>query len=103
MADRAENLSTAGFNDVAGLFFEIVTERIVAGDEEPLFTALLDDGFGDAVCQGPGVIGPMDGIRRALGAGEQRSAGPGADQHLVFLPHDLVDGERHRGVWHIQD
>ena len=49
-----------------GLLFEIVAERVVGGDEEPLLAAVLRDRLAEAVPIGPGVVGPVHGVGRAL-------------------------------------
>ena len=103
MADAAKHLAAFRLHFFARLLFQILTERIVGGDQEPALAALREHAARDAVAHRPGVVGPVHGVRRAFGAGQQRAAGAGADQHLVLLARDVGDSEGHRGIRQVDD
>ena len=70
--DLAHDLATVGLNNRRGVFFEGVTEGVVCGHEEPLFTARVCQRRAGAIGKGRCVICPVHGRRAALFAGQRR-------------------------------
>ncbi len=100
---RAEHLAAAAGDDGSGLALERLPEGVIGGEEEPGIPAALDHGAAGAVRQRVGVVGPVDGIGRALRPGQVGAAGARIDEDLVLLAGDLADGERHRRGRDIED
>ncbi len=103
VAGRAQHLPALLHEFLGELLLQVVAKGVVGGDEVDALDALLRDRAGDAVTVGPGVVGPVHGVGRALGAGEQRRAGARADQHLVVVAHDLANRQRDRRVGNVGD
>ena len=70
MLDAAEHLAAIGGDDRSGIAFERVAEGVVRGEEEPGVAAGFHQRLAGAVGEHPGVVDPMDRVRRALRAGE---------------------------------
>ncbi|MEY9387837.1 hypothetical protein ABIF93_006094 [Bradyrhizobium japonicum] len=103
MPHAAEHLAAGRFHGLRGLLLQIVTERVVGGDEEPLLAALLHDRLAEAAPVGIGVVGPVHGVGRAFFAGQQHRAGARSDEDLVLLGAHAGDSERDRGVGDVED
>ena len=103
MAHLAQHLAAGFHHHLFRVALERVAEGIVGGEEEPGLAAGLDDRAAGAVRQHPGVVGPVDGVRRAGLAGEVRGRGARDEKRLVLVPRHLVDGERHRRGRHVDD
>src|SRR5216683_3111547 len=69
--------------------FQRMTEGIVGGEEEPGIAAGLHQRLAGAVGEHPGVVGPVQGVRRAFGAGERRGRSTRNDEHLVLIGRHL--------------
>src|SRR5579871_1566345 len=82
---------------------KVVTEGVIADHKEPALETPLNKGAGDAVALSPGIVGPMDGVGRTLLARQLRRPGARADEDLVLLARNVADGERHRGIRHVDD
>jgi hypothetical protein len=80
-----------------------MAEGIVGGQEEPGVAAGLHYRFSGSVGERPGVIGPVDRVRSAFGAGEIRGCRAGDEKYLVLVAYDLVHCERNRGRRHVDD
>ena len=80
------------FTTLAGAILELRSERIVGGEEEPALAALFEDGFRGAVGERGRVVAVMDGVGRAVLAG-QRCAGRADGEERNFL---FLDGRVHR-------
>ena len=102
-ADLAQHLAAVLQHDRFGVALERVAERIVGGQEEPRVAAGLHDRAAGAVGEHPGVVGPVDRVRRARLAGEVGRRGAGDEERLALVLGDLVDGQRHAGVRHVDD
>ena len=103
MAHLAQHLAAVLDHDRRGVALERETEGVVGGEEEPGVAAGLHDRLAGAVGQRPGVVGPVDRVRRALRAGQVGGGGARDQEHLVLVAHDLVDRERDRGGRHVDD
>ena len=100
---RAEHLAAGRCRRRRWCPLQRVAEGVVGGEEEPVVVAGLDHGAAGALGEGPGVVGPVDGVGRALGAGQVGRAGARVDEDLVLLLGDLVDRERDRRGRHVDD
>ena len=103
MPDGTEHLAAGLRHQGRRVTLERMPERIVRRDEEPRVPSPLDHRAAGAVRERPGVVGPVNGVGRALRSGQIRGATAGIDEDLVPLPGDAVDGERHRRGRHVQD
>ena len=99
----ADNLAARFGDQRRGVAFKRLTEGVIRRDEEPGIAATLDHGGAGAVRQRPGVIGPMNRVRRALAAGQVRGAAAGIDEHLVLVARDGVNRECDRRGRHVED
>src|SRR5690606_24091034 len=79
------------------------TEGIVGREEEPRIAAGLHEGVAGAVGEGPGVVGPVNGVRRTCLAGQVRRPAGGVQVNLVLFLGDVVHRERDRGRRHVHD
>ena len=87
----------------AGVALERLAEGIIGSDEEPGVAAGLHHRLAGAIGQHPGVVGPVDGVRRALLPGQIGRRGAGADKHLVLLARQFADRQRHARCRHVDD
>ncbi len=94
MADLADHLAAIGLDHRRSVALERVAEGVVGGEEEPGIAAGLHDRLAGAVCEVPGVVGPVHGIGVALRAREVGGRRPRCDEHLVLLTRDLADRQR---------
>src|SRR5262249_7356025 len=78
-------------------------EGIVGGQEEPGVATGLHDRFSGSVGERPGVIGPVDRIGSAFGAGQIRRRRAGDQKYLVLVAYDLVHCECNRGRPYVDD
>ena len=103
VAHLAEHLAAVLEHDRLGVALERVAEGVVGGQEEPGVAARLHDRAAGAVGEHPGVVGPVDGVGRAGLAGQVRGRRAGDQERLALVLGDLVDGERHARVRHVDD
>ncbi len=103
MTHGAEHLAAGGSDGVLRILLEVLAEGIVRRDEEPSLAALLRQGAADAVAERPGVIGPVDEVRRALRPGQHRRSGTRSNQDLVLFPRQSRYGQRYGRIRHIED
>ena len=103
MAHGTDDLAAACQHFFARLLFEIVSECIVGGDEEPGLGAGREHATCQRVTIGPSVVGPVHEIRRALCTREQRGAGARTNRDLVLFTHDVADRQRNCRVGHVDD
>src|SRR6266851_410526 len=103
VAHLAQDLAAILLDHGSSVAFERVTEGIIGGEEEPRVAAGLHDRFAGAVGERPGVIGPVDRIGSAFGAGQIRGRCAGDEKYLVLVAYDLVDCERNGGRRHVDD
>ena len=99
----AQHLAAVLDDDGRGVALERGAEGVVRGDEEPRVAARLHDGLAGAVGEHPGVVGPVDRVRRALGAREVGGGRARIDEDLVLLAHHLVHRECHARGRHVHD
>src|SRR5215470_9888178 len=71
-AHSPEHLAAILLDHCRGIAFECVTEGIVGGQEKPRVAARLDDCLAGPVGECPGIVGPVNGVRRALRSGQIR-------------------------------
>ena len=100
---RPTHLAAVLLDHRRGVALERVTEGIVGGEEEPGVAAGLHDRLAGAVGERPGVVGPVDRVGRAFGAGQVGGGRARDQEHLVLVPDDLVDRERDRRGRHVDD
>src|SRR5262245_4373933 len=103
MTHGPDDLAAARQHFPAGLLLEVMSERVISGDEEPRLSSGSEYASRQRVTIGPRVIGPVHEIRRAFCAGEQRCPGTRTDRDLVLFAHDVTDRQRDSRVWHIDD
>src|SRR5262245_37277949 len=103
MAHPADHLALVGFYHRCRVAFECVTECIIGCQEKPGVAARCRDRLAGAVCQCPGVVGPMDGVWRASRAGQVGRSRTGGEKDLVLALDDVIDHEGHRGRRHVDD
>ena len=103
MTHLAQHLAAVRLDDRRGVALQRVAEGVVGGEEEPGLAAGLHDRLAGAVGERPGVVGPVDGVGRALVPVRSEAAAPETRNTLFFSRDDLVDGERHRRVRHVDD
>src|SRR3981189_1371273 len=103
MANCADNLPAGRLDRLGGLFLEIVSERVIRGQKEPLPPALRDDGFAEAMSIGVTIVSPVDGVWGAFFACEQCRSSTGAGENLVFLFGHIRDRERDRRIREVEN
>src|SRR5450830_999957 len=84
MLDRTHDGAARRLDDVAGVAFQRVTERIVGGQEEPALAALLDDCGACALGQCDSVVCVVNGVRRAFFIGQASRTGAVFNEDLFF-------------------
>ena len=97
------DLAARGLHGRRGVTLERSAEGIVGGEKEPAVAAGLGQRRAGAVRQRVGVVGPVDGVRRALRVGQIRASRAGIEQDAVFLLHHIADGQRYAGVRNVDD
>ena len=97
------HLAAVGVDDRGGVALQRRAEGVVGGQEEPGVAAGLDQRLPVPLGQHVGVVGPVHGVGRALRVGEIGGRRAGIDVDAVLFLDDVVDGERHAGVRHVDD
>ena len=82
--DRAENLPSLGLYNRGRVPLQSPPKRIVCREEKPGRATGFYDGRPGAVCEFPRVVGPVDCVGRAFGAGQIRGAEPESIKTLFF-------------------
>jgi hypothetical protein len=100
---RAQNLAAARGDRCRCGTFEVMAERVVAGDKEPAITARCDHRADQAVGQRPIVECPLHCVRRAALAGQLAGDAARGDEHLVRIARDVADRERDRRIGYVED
>ena len=102
-ATHAQHLAAALDDRLARLLLKVMPERIIGGDEVPVFLTLFDDGAAQRVAELPCVISPLHRVRAALRSRQRGRAGPRTDEGFVLVLDELTDRERDRRVRHVGD
>ena len=103
MAHAAEHFAAVGDHDLGRVALERLAERVVGREEEPGVAAGLDHRLAGAVGEHPGVVGPLDRIRRAFRSGEIGACRPRAQEHFILLAGDLADRQCDARRRHVDD
>ena len=103
MLDAADDLAAVGGDDGGGVALERRAEGVVGGQEEPGVATGLHQRLARGVGQHVGVVGPVHGVGRALRVGEVGGRRTRIDVDAVLFLDDVVDGERHAGIRHVDD
>ena len=99
----AEHLAPVGFDDVARVFLQRMTESVVHGDEVPGVAAGLHQRAARRDRERVRVKGPVEAIGRAGRAGDRRRRRADDDVDLLLLGGDLLHRKRDRGRREVGD
>src|SRR5882724_6752318 len=103
MTNAAEHLAAGPLHDIGGVFFQILSERVVGGEEEPAVEALLDGGQTGDVRLRKSVEDIMHGVGSAGFVREPDRPRTVEHDDLVARLCDLAGGERGGGSRDIDD
>src|SRR6266566_8452142 len=93
MANPAEHLAPARFDDRRRIALQGLSKGIIGGEKEPAVAAGLDDRIAGPMREEPGVVDPMNCVRVAFRACKIGSGGTGRQHDLVLLPRRFANRE----------
>ncbi len=103
VAHGCSHCAALGLDDLGGIGFHCMAEGIVGRQKEPVLATALDNGARRTLGQRHGVIGVVDGVRRAGLVGQRRGARAVVDHHALFLVRHLGQRQRGAGVGTAED
>ncbi len=101
MAARAQHLATMSLDVIGGFRFDALAERVIHRQEIPVGAATLHHRRGGGVAGGPRIVDPLNGVGRAILAGQIRARGGGGEKRHRRPAQQRVDAETDRGVRHV--
>lgn len=103
MRYRSDDFATVVCDDLCGVAFQCMPERVIGGEEEPAITAALDDCLRSADGKRVGVEHPLHCIRRAILAVEVGGSGRMGDEEFFPVVGDMLHRQAHRRNRHVDD
>src|ERR1700712_4174755 len=103
MLDAPQNLAALGLDNPGSVPLQSVSERIVCRDEEPGVETSLGQGACGAGRDRVGIVDPKEAVRRTALAYQFGRTRCRRDINLVFVAHELLNSERHRGIAEAHD
>lgn len=98
-ANRAHDLAALLGDEVAGVFFKRMAERVIGGHEEPCIAAGLHQRTAGAVGKRAGVIGPVEAVGLTCIAAQTRGRSADHDIDLLHLLGEIVNREPRPTTW----
>ena len=103
MLARAQHLAAVLLDVIGGFGLDALAERVVHREEVPFLAAARHHRRRRGVAGRPGVVDPLDGVRRTGLSGEVGACGRGRQEGHAGIAQQRIDGETDGRIRHVDD